>query len=89
MWVDLEAYKPSAFGRYLRTYMTPSAVMMRLLGTVATHLGAWYRRPSLIAPGLVIILLAWLRGILWPGSREEREQALHVTTKEKQTGGQA
>ena len=22
-WVDLEAYKQSAFGRYLRTYMTP------------------------------------------------------------------
>jgi hypothetical protein len=87
-WVDLEPYKQSAFGRYLRTYMTPFAVMVRLLGTVVTHLGAWYRRPSLSALGLAIILLARLRGILWPGSREEREQALNVTSKEKQKGRQ-
>jgi hypothetical protein len=38
--------------------------MVRLLGTVVTHPGAWYRRPVLIPLGLVIILLAWLRGIL-------------------------
>ena len=65
-WVDLEAYKQSAFGRYIRTYMTPLAVTVRLLGTVVTHLGAWYRQPFLIPVGLVIILLAWLRGILLP-----------------------
>jgi hypothetical protein len=71
-WVDLEAYKQSSIGRYLRTYMTPFAVTVRLLGTIVTHSGAWYRRPMLIALGLVIILLAWLRGILWPASKEER-----------------
>ncbi len=65
-WVDLEAYKQSAFGRYIRAYMTPSVIMVRALGTVLTHLGAWYRRPVLIPLGLVIILLGWLRGILWP-----------------------
>jgi hypothetical protein len=65
-WVDLEAYKQSAFGRYIRTYMTPLAVTVRLLGTVVTHLGAWYHRPFLIPVGLVIVLLAWLRGILLP-----------------------
>jgi hypothetical protein len=65
-WVDLEAYKQTAFGRYLRAYMTPLVVAVRLLGTVITHLGAWYRRPVLIPLGLVIVLLAWLRGILWP-----------------------
>ena len=67
-WVDLEAYKQSAFGRYIHTYMTPLVVAVRLLGTVVTHLGAWYRRPILIPLGLVIVLLAWLRGILWPKS---------------------
>lgn len=25
-WVDLEAYKQSAFGRYIRAYMTPPVV---------------------------------------------------------------
>jgi hypothetical protein len=46
--VDLEAYKQSAFGRYIHAYMTPFVVVVRLLGTVITHLGAWYRKPLLI-----------------------------------------
>jgi hypothetical protein len=64
-----------AFGRYIRTYKTPLAVAVHLFGTVVTNLGAWYRRPVLISLGLVIILLAWLRGILWPNKTEEREEA--------------
>jgi hypothetical protein len=86
-WVELEAYKQSASGRYLRTYMTPFAVMVRLLGTVMTHLGAWYRRPILIVLGFLTILLARLRGILWPGRTEEREQAFRATSNEEHTGG--
>jgi hypothetical protein len=73
-WVDLEAYKQSAFGRYLRTYMTPLVVAVRLLGTVVTHLGAWYRRPVLIPLGFVIVWLAWLRGILLPKRTETPEE---------------
>jgi len=72
-WVDLEPYKQSALGRYVRAYMTPSAVMVRLLGTVVTHIGAWYRRPVLIPLGLVIVLLVWLRGILWSKRSEKPE----------------
>jgi hypothetical protein len=74
-WVDLEVYKQSAFGRYIRAYMTPLVVEVRILGTVVTHLGAWYRKPLLIPLGLVIVLLGWLRGILWPKRAEEREEA--------------
>jgi hypothetical protein len=74
-WVDLEAYKQSAFGRYIRAYMTPLVVVVRILGTVVTHIGAWYRKPLLIPLGLVIVLLGWLRGILWPKRAEEREEA--------------
>ena len=61
--VDLEAYKQSPFGRYIRTNMTPTAVVARVLGTVVTHIGAWYRRPTLILLGLMMVLLGWLRGI--------------------------
>ena len=78
-WVELEAYKQSAFGRYLRRYMTPFVVTVRLLGTVVTHLGAWYRRPRLITFGFAIILLAWLRGILW--SRTEEHEKILVLRK--------
>ena len=73
-WVDLEAYKQSGFGRYIRVYMTPLVVAARLLGTVVTHLGAWYRRPVFIPLGLVIILLAWLRGIFLPRRSEKPEE---------------
>ena len=66
--------------------MTPFVVMVRLLGTVVTHLGAWYRRSVLIPLGLVIIFLAWLRGILWPKRTEEREKAFNATSKVEQKG---
>src|SRR5215471_16173561 len=46
--VNLETYKQSAFGRYIRVYMTPSVVTVRVLGTVVTHIGAWHRIPALI-----------------------------------------
>jgi hypothetical protein len=68
---DLEKYKQSAFGRYIRTYMTPSVVAVRILGTVITHIGAWYRKPALILLGWLIVLLGWLRGIILPGIREQ------------------
>ena len=65
--VNLEGYKESAFGRYIRSYMTPPVVTVRILGTVVTHVGAWYRKPGLIPLGLVLVLLGWLRGLLLPG----------------------
>jgi hypothetical protein len=29
-------------------------------------LGAWFHAPLLITAGLAVILLAWLRGVIWP-----------------------
>ena len=65
-FANLETYKQSAFGRYVRTYMTTPVVLVRILGTVLTHIGAWYRIPALIPLGLATVLLGWLRGILLP-----------------------
>lgn len=62
----LEKYKESVFGRYIQKYMTPPVVFVRILGTVLTHVGAWYRIPALIPLGLVTVLLGWLRGIVLP-----------------------
>src|SRR5579863_2246398 len=59
---NLEIYRQSALGRYIREYMTPSAVALRILGTVITHVGAWFRKPALIPLGLLTVLLGWLRG---------------------------
>jgi hypothetical protein len=68
---DLEKYKQSAFGRYIRDSMTPSVVAIRTLGTVLTHLGAWYRKPALLPLGWLIVLLGWLSGKILPGRREQ------------------
>jgi hypothetical protein len=64
-WVNLVPYKQSAFGSYLQTYMTPAMVAMRVMGTIVTHIGAWYRRPYLIPLGLGLVIFGWLRGLLW------------------------
>jgi hypothetical protein len=78
-WADLEPYKRSAFGKYVRTYMTPSVVALRVLGTVITHLGAWYRQPVLLPVGLGVVVVGWGRGVLWPGEANEdkRMEAHH------------
>jgi hypothetical protein len=64
--VDLEKYKQSPLGKYIHTHMTPGAVGMRILGTIVSHLGAWYRKPALIPSGWMLVLLGWLQGRLWP-----------------------
>lgn len=64
--IDLEKYKQSPLGKYIHTYMTPGAVGMRILGTIISHVGAWYRKPALIPLGWLLVLLGWLRGRLWP-----------------------
>jgi len=62
-WVDLERYKQSAVGRYLKVHMTPLAVTLRILGTIVSHAGAWYQ-PWLIPLGEGIIVLGWTTGLL-------------------------
>jgi hypothetical protein len=74
-WADLEPYKHSAFGKYVRMYMTPLVVSLRVLGTVITHLGAWYRKPLLLPLGLGLVMLGWLRGVIWPGAGGESKGA--------------
>ncbi len=70
--VDLEPYKRSACGRYVRTNMTTPVVMMRVLGTLVTRGGVVSKAgvdPSRVGDrrtGLDEWRLAPLR--LWPGA---------------------
>ncbi len=63
-FANLEPYKKSNFGKYISVAMTPLAIALRVLGTIVTHLGAWYRVPALIPTGLGIVLLGWLKGTI-------------------------
>ncbi len=65
-WVDLEKYKQSDFGRYVKQYMTQAMQALRLAGYVVMAMGAWYHVVWLIPLGLLVILFGWLRGRLVP-----------------------
>jgi hypothetical protein len=42
--------------------MTPAMQELRFGGDLVMAIGAWRRRPSLIAAGAALVLLGWLRG---------------------------
>jgi len=54
MRTDLTPYQNSAAGAYLRLNMTPTLEAVRLGGFVLHAVGAWRRRPWLIAAGQVV-----------------------------------
>lgn len=62
-FADLEGLKQSRFGGYLARYMTRGAESARLAGFVVMAVGAWVHQPWLLAGGLLVILLAWGRGL--------------------------
>ncbi|MGB8310981.1 MAG: hypothetical protein WCE81_03835 [Halobacteriota archaeon] len=65
-WAPLEGYKHSALGRYIDRYMTSAMRLVRLGGMIVMSIGAWYHVVVLIPLGLIVVLLGWLRGILFP-----------------------
>ena len=64
-FADLEKYKQSGFGKYVREYMTRPIEAVRFLGYGIMSLGAWLHAGWLIPIGLLVIALAWLRGFLF------------------------
>lgn len=65
-FANLERQKRSPFGRYVERYMTRATEAVRLLGMITMAAGAWLHSPAAIAAGLVVVLLAWMRGLLSP-----------------------
>jgi len=67
IWLpNLERLKNSRLGNYVSKYMTPTIEVVRLLTLVPMAWGAWVHNLGLIALGLVILLLAWCNGLIWP-----------------------
>ena len=63
---DLEKYKQSSPGKYMQKYMTRRMEILRFIGYAIMAIGAWYHIIWLIPLGLILILLAWFRGIIFP-----------------------
>lgn len=63
-YVGLEKYKRSAFGIYVKRYMTGLMQTIRLSGAAIAGLGSWYHSPITIILGICIILFGWLKGLI-------------------------
>ena len=65
-FADLERYQQSRLGKYLLQYMTRLVQVIRFVGYALMAIGAWHHVAWLILVGLLVILLAWLRGVILP-----------------------
>ena len=63
---SLERIRSSSAGRYLKSYMTPVVEAIRFLVLIPVAYGAWTHQFWPIWIGLVVLILAWLNGFLFP-----------------------
>lgn len=61
-WANLEPCANSAFGRYVRRFMTRRVEAARFAGLIPLWGGAWLRRAAVIGFGALWILACWLWG---------------------------
>ena len=73
--MDLEHYKRSVLGQYLAVYMTSIVEAVRLLGFAIAAIGFWFHNIWLVLVGFLIVVLAWLRGLLAPKRRSADKAA--------------
>ncbi len=65
-FANLEKYQRSPLGRYVSYYMSGTAEAARLAGYGVMAAGTWYPRVRLIPLGFLVILAAWLYGLVLP-----------------------
>ncbi len=65
-FVNFEKYKESRFGKYVSQYMTRTIELIRLAGYAIMAIGAWFHFMLLIPLGLLVVLLGWFRGVIFP-----------------------
>lgn len=71
---DLEKYKNSAFGVYIRKYMaSKSSDWIRFGGFVVMMVGGWNNLLWLITLGFAVILFVWLKGLIFPVAAPKKQ----------------
>lgn len=65
-YVDLERYRNSPLGMYVKKYMTRTMEGVRFIGLFIMILGTWSHVWEMIPIGLLVILFGWLRGMILP-----------------------
>jgi hypothetical protein len=60
---DLERYRSSPMGAYLRQFMPPWVQALRLFGVGVAFYAAWYHVPAGVVGGLALVAICWANGI--------------------------
>jgi hypothetical protein len=60
---DLERYRRSAMGTYVRRFMPPWLQVLRLFGVALAFYAAWSHIPSGVVAGLALVAACWANGI--------------------------
>lgn len=66
LYADLEKIRDSRFGHYMKKYMTRSMDALRSIGALVLFAGTWFQSIPVAVLGLVVVLLAWFRGVIFP-----------------------
>ena len=71
-FADLERMKASRLGRYISWSMTRPIEVWRFGGQIVMWVGAWYHQWATILLGAVLVLAAWMCGLVRKGRSEGR-----------------
>ena len=65
-YANLTNRAASRLGKYVSKYMTRTMEAVRFIGLFVSWFGSWYHSWLLIGAGILMVMLAWLRGKLVP-----------------------
>jgi hypothetical protein len=60
---NLERYRSSLMGAYLRQFMPPWVQALRLFGVGVAFYAGWYHFPAGVISGLALVAICWANGI--------------------------
>jgi uncharacterized membrane protein len=66
---DLERYRSSPMGAYLRRFMPPWIQAVRLFGVAVALYASWHRLPAGVIGGVALVALCWGAGAVRDGAR--------------------
>ena len=70
---ELDRYRSSPMGAYLRRFMPPWVLAVRLFGVGVAFYAAWHHLPAGVIGGLALVAICWANGIgRGPESRPDR-----------------
>jgi hypothetical protein len=73
---ELEGYRRSGMGAYMRRFMPPSAQALRLFGVALAFYAALHHLPAGVFAGLALVSACWANGIVPRPSRPQGTRRL-------------